>query len=113
MDEPVIPPNECMGVGDVMLSCRRFIREFREIHNSIHNFEFDCHQAFQFVTSVTESLDIRAQARAFLLEYKKEIILLAPFTYFVNCALQILPHIQPFESDPVPSRILYNYYNER
>ncbi|VDO06071.1 unnamed protein product [Rodentolepis nana] len=113
MDESEVPICDYVAYENVVELCQRFVYDVRVIHNSILDFEFDCHQAIQIVMNFTESLDIRAQAHAFLLEYKKEISLLAPFSYFVNCALQIWPLVQLMESDPTSSRNLYNYYNER
>nr|CUU99074.1 hypothetical transcript [Hymenolepis microstoma] len=112
MDFPEMPPTHYTGY-DCVLNCQKFVADLKEIHGRIYDFEFDCYQVSQIVMSGSESLDIRAQARAYILDYKKEIVLLARFSPFVDVAETIVPLLLPFESDPVPSRELYNYYNER
>ncbi|VUZ48898.1 unnamed protein product [Hymenolepis diminuta] len=101
------------GYKMVEARTEQFVSDLKQIHQNIYDFEFDCHQVSQMIESKCENCEINVQICTYLVEYKKEIDLLAPFSYFVNCALKIfsLAHAAAFA--PMASTNVYDYYRKR
>nr|CUU99075.1 hypothetical transcript [Hymenolepis microstoma]CUU99076.1 hypothetical transcript [Hymenolepis microstoma] len=53
------------------------------------------------------------QIRGFLLDYESDIKLLAPYSPFVACALQVLPFVHAENAPTMHSAGIYDHYNER
>ncbi|KAM3172296.1 hypothetical protein ACTXT7_014824 [Hymenolepis weldensis] len=107
------PALKTNGYAMVEELTEQFVSDLKEIHQNIYDFEFDCHQVSQMIASKSESTEINIQICTYILEHKKEIALLAPFSYFVECASKIfsLAHAAAFNSMTLTN--VYNYYKKR
>ncbi|VDO16752.1 unnamed protein product [Rodentolepis nana] len=92
---------------------KQYAREFLEIYHRIRDFEFDCHQVSQLILSGGGDNEINSQIWAYLRDFKEDIALFAPFSYFSKCALEIFPLVKPFASVRMTSRHAYDFYCER
>ncbi|KAM3172298.1 hypothetical protein ACTXT7_014826 [Hymenolepis weldensis] len=95
----------------ILNKTEEFINFLKEINRDISDFEFDCHQAAQlFWWEVNET---HMQICGFLLDYENDIKLLAPYSPFVACALEILPLIRAECLPTMHYAGIYDRYNER